>query len=919
VEGVGSSRSEDRNRPVGNVTFLFTDLEGSTRLWEEQPAAMETALAIHDARLRAAIEHHGGYVFTTAGDSFAVAFHSAEDAAAAAIDSQRALATPCGALTLRIRMGLHSGAASLRDGDYFGSVVNRCARLMSAGHGGQILVSAATRSLLDIDLDGAVELVDLGEHRLKDLREPEHIFELRHPDLPAGFPPLRTIEEFGSNLPIQLTEFVGRSTEISEVHQLLERHRLVTLTGSGGGGKTRLALQVAAESLEAHPGGTVLVELAAITDPQVVADEIAERVGAEPGPDTTPVSAAANRIGDRHMLLLLDNCEHVIDSVAESVDDLLRMCPSLRVLATSQQALDVAGEARYLVPSLGLPNRSDTAGAEHSDAVQLFCARAVAARSDFALGDDNIGAVVSICRQLGGIPLALELAAARVRMLSPAQISDRLDDRFRLLRVSGRGSAPRHQSLQAAMDWSYDLLPAVEQAVFRKLSVFAGNFSVEAAETVCEHDPAERVSVLEQLTALVDKSLVIPEHAPQETRYRLLDSVRAYGAEQLVQAGEAAATRARHWAYYLEVAEGLYVQRRSGELGAAIDGLSRDEDNIRKALRSTLDDGELESAARIIGAIGHLWYLEGVFREGIEWCREFFDADPDLSNEMLARPLHVYGTLLGSWKQPQAGAEMLRREADLLRGLDEPERLGSALNNLGNLLNDMGEADEAEASLLEAVEQFRLAGRSTALAVLSLGFGYFQTGRYDEASDMYSQALAEAAAEGNEYIIALTTASVGHVAVVSGDDLGVARERLVTSREKFTTIGVIPGIALCEQALGQLEREAGDIRAAANHLHQALEEPDAHWYLATKYWILQLVAGMVDDPHLARQLLRTSEDYYSGCIAPQPVWVRDDLIRTRRRWGLVVEETSTDNPLHGSDVDAVIELARAALDRLRAR
>lgn len=916
MDHASSDESEERHPPIGEVTFLFTDLEGSTHLWEDHPEAMTEALAIHDARLRTAITDHNGYVFSTAGDSFAVAFDSAVDAMTAAIAAQRALGSPCGALTLRMRVGLHTGVASLRDGDYFGSVVNRCARLMSAGHGGQVLISAATQALVDSKLGPGIDLVDVGEHRLKDLREPEHIFELRGPDLPSGFPPLRTLGGAARDLPVQLTDFVGRTHEISEVDRLLDDHRLVTLTGSGGSGKTRLALQVAADRLDRHPGATVLVELEAITDPQLVADEVAERVDATGTPDTTPTQAAVARIGERSMLLLLDNCEHVIDTVAELARELLLGCPNLRILATSQQALDIAGECRYRVPSLGLPDSSRAAEAVASDAVQLFATRASAARSDFVVDADNVDAVVSICRRLDGIPLAIELAAARVRVLSPEQIADRLDERFRLLSSTGRDIPPRHQTLRAAMDWSHDLLSETERAVVRRISVFAGDFTIEAAESVCEGDPVDTIDVLDHLTSLVDKSLVTPQHDRRETRFRLLDSIRAYGAERLEEADEADAVRARHAAYFTDVAERLYVQRRAGEIRPAIDGLTRDEDNIRAALRSTIDAGDLLSTARIIRAIGHLWYLEGLFREGIEWCQEFFDSDPRLSDEMLAGPLHVYGTLLGSWKQSEAGAEMLRREVDLLRGLDEPARLADALNNLGNLLNDLGRSDEAEAILHEAVEQFRLSGRSTALALVSLGAGYFQTGRYTDAEEMLARALDEATAGGNDYAIAVSAASLAQCMVISGGDLDEARSLSAASRAGFAALGVTPGIAFCELVLGHLEREAGNVRAAARHLRTALEEPDAHWYLATKYWIIQLTAGLVDDPQLADRLLATAEHHGAETDDAQPAWLQDDLTRTRALLGLPTDDGRGNPQVTGDDLEAVIDAARAELGRL---
>lgn len=891
--------------PSGEVTFLFTDLENSTQLWEAHPAAMEGALEVHDERLRAAVEARGGYVFTTAGDSFAVAFSSVDDALAATVDAQLRLLEPCGQLVLKIRTGLHRGVASLRDGDYFGSVVNRSARLMSAGHGGQILVSGAVRALVAGALPEGIDLLDLGEHRLKDLREPEHIYQVVHPDLAAEFAPLRTLRDQAAELPQQLTDFVGREEDLAEVHRLLDERRMVTLTGSGGSGKTRLALQVAADSVERYPGGVRLVELAPLTDPDIIADEVAGRVGAQPSPDTGTIRAITERIGDQQMLLLLDNCEHVIEPAATLCADLLRSCPRLRILATSQEALGISGEVRYRVPSLSVPDDADGAAAAESGAVRLFVDRAVAVRPDFQLDDDNVAAVVSICRHLDGIPLALELAAARVRVLSPEQIEVRLGERFELLGGGGRDRHPRQQTLRATMDWSHDLLSDEERAVFRRLGVFAADFTLEAAEAVCAGDPVDPFMVLDLVTSLVDKSLVSPEHSKDETRFRLTESVRAYASAKLAESGEEHAVRTRHSAHYRDVAEGLYVRRRGGDLPGAIDGLGRDEDNFRAALRCSLDDEDPETTARIIGAIGYLWYVEGLFREGIDWCAEFFATDPELDDELLARPLHLYGTLLGSWEQPRAGAEMLQREADLLRGLDEPARLGGALNNLGNLLNDMGRTEEAEVALREAIEQLRAGGESPALSYVSLGYGYLHGGRYDDAIAANRAVIEGPDSTSEEYAVALATLYLGQCAVLDGDVAG-GRSLVTEARESFLTLHVPPGIGYGDMVLGSVQRQLGDEAAAATHFLDALEEPDAHWYQATKYWILQLAAGLPIDRHVAAALVSTAESYYSRVEEPQPSWVLEDLELARDR-------LADAEPGAALGPEAAVEAARAAL------
>jgi class 3 adenylate cyclase len=415
----GDVSAKEGSPPDGSVTFLFTDVEGSTALWEGRPDEMEVALAEHDRRLRAAIAANGGYIFTTAGDSFAVAFDFADGAIAAAIEAQQMLLEPCGSIAIRVRMALHTGVASQRDGDYFGAVVNRAARLMSAAHGGQVLLSQATVSVLRGAPSAEVQLLDRGEHQLKDLLEPERIFEVRHGALPGEFPALRTLSASANALPAQPTVLIGRERELGEVRGLLDECRLVTLMGSGGAGKTRLALHAAAESIDDYPAGIRLVELAGVIDPAVVVDEIAERSGVRPASNVDAVEAIAERIGGQRMLLVLDNCEHLIEAVAEVVARLLRSCPELRVLTTSQVTLGVQSEVRYRVPSLGVPDTDDIGVISRSAATQLFVERARAVESGFDLDESNAGSVATICRRLDGIPLAIELAAARVSVLAP--------------------------------------------------------------------------------------------------------------------------------------------------------------------------------------------------------------------------------------------------------------------------------------------------------------------------------------------------------------------------------------------------------------------------------------------------------------------------------------------------------------------
>ena len=797
--------------PTGDVTFLFTDVEGSTGLWERQPDAMRIALEEHDRRLRAAIDAHNGYVFTTAGDSFAAAFTSVPDALAATIDAQLHLLEPCGDIDIRIRIGLHTGVASVRDGDYFGAVVNRCARIMSAGHGGQILLSGATATLVRSDLDPPVELVDLGEHRLKDLLRPEHIYRVRHPELADRFAPFRTLEGPSSNLPIQLTSFVGRERELTEVGGLLTSNRLVTLTGTGGAGKTRLALQVAADALDDFPDGIRLVELAPVSDPEVAIDEVAQRVGAVAVPDVSIGDTIASTIGGQRMLVVLDNCEHLVEPVADLVGRLLHACSDVRILATSRERLGVSGEAAYRVPSLAVPDDADLRHANESDAVTLFTERATLAKPDFAVTTDNVEAVVAICRRLDGIPLAVELAAARLRMLSPAQVAERLDERFRLLGGHERGALERHQTLQATIDWSYDHLSEAEQRLFDRTSVFAGSFSLEAAQGVCSDEDLDEFAVLELLAGLVDKSMIVPEEEGGLVRYRLLESMRMYGTAKLRLRTDDRDVVERHEEYYATMAEALQSLQRGGGLAEALTALETDEDNVRAALRSSLDQHRYEHAARIIGAAGYLWYTIGSFREGVEWCRELFAAEPDLSDEMLAAAIHNYATLLGSWDHAEAGAELMKREIEIRRRLGDPVRLAAALNNYGNFLDDLGQTQEAIVVLHESIENYRAGGESASIALTSLGGCYAREGDHPRAEALFRESLDEA---DDPYVVAVATTYLGESTAHQGR-WAEARALVQKGHDDFESLGVIPGIGHTEFFLALIDRADGDAVAAA--------------------------------------------------------------------------------------------------------
>jgi predicted ATPase/class 3 adenylate cyclase len=588
--------------PTGTVTFLFTDIEGSTRLWDRAATAMRTALARHDAIVRGAIESHGGHVFASGGDGFAAAFERAGAGLGAALAAQSQLGAevwPDGA-EVRVRMGLHTGEVEERDGDYFGPAVNRAARLMAVAHGGQVVCSEVTAGLAP-----EIPIADLGEHRLRDLDRPLRVFQVGG----GPFPPLRTLDAFPGNLPAQVTAFVGRDDEQRAVAKALEESRVVTLTGVGGVGKTRLALQVAADAVPGYADGAWLVELGGVADADAVEEVVATTLTVQPQPGQSLRESLISYLRMKRLLVVLDNCEHLLEPVGDFVDRAVRAAPRVTVLATSREALGVAGERVLGVRSLPMPaTDDDPVVIATADAVRLFVERAQSARADFALTADSAETVARLCRRLDGIPLAIELAAARVRSMAPAEIAARLDQRFRLLTGGTRRTASRHQTLRRAIDWSWDLAADDERAVLRRLSVCVGGFDLAAAESIGAGDAIDALDVDDLLGHLIDKSLVVADDLGETTRYRMLETIREYGLERLEEAGEVDQARARHARHYAAFAEEAGVGLRTAREREWLERTEQELDNLRLAVTWSADSGVPEFALRIVSSLA----LEGV-------------------------------------------------------------------------------------------------------------------------------------------------------------------------------------------------------------------------------------------------------------------------------------------------------------------
>jgi predicted ATPase/class 3 adenylate cyclase len=867
--------------PTGPVTFLLTDVVGSAKLWEEHPEAMRQALSRHDALAELLIRRHGGTLLKSRGegDSLFAVFARAQEAVLAAAAVQQALLPGVGDgdVRLSLRLALHTGQADQRDGDYYGAAVNRCARLRGIAHGCQILLSGATASLVRDGLPQPLRLRDLGEHKLKDLVLPEHVFQLVHPELPSDFPPLRPrdADSAFTNLPQPLTSFVGREREIAQIQERLPHTPLLTLTGAGGCGKTRLALEVAAGMQEDYTEGVWLAELASLSDaarvPLAVAGVL--RVREEPGRPILETLCAG--LSGKSLLLILDNCEHLIAACAELAQALLRGCPGVRLLVTSREALGINGEAVMKVPSLSLPDLdvvSVPAQMAQSEAVRLFVSRASAAEPPFTVTPRNAPAVAQICYRLDGIPLALELAAARVKVLSVEQIAQRLDDSFRLLTGGSRTALPRQQTLRALIDWSYDLLSGPESALLRCLSVFTGGWTLEAAEQVCAGEGVPAIDVLDLLGRLVDKSLVVVDEAGGTgRRYHLLQTVRQYSRDRLKERGEDEDVRSRHRDWFLALAEDAGPGRHGRDQRAWLDGLETEHDNFRAALDGCVLDGCGEACQRLAGALWHFWYVRGHLVEGGERlaralamddaptagraralcganCLALSRGDDDAARSLaeeglaisqernddgaVAEALKHLGMVARHRGDYGTGRALFENSLALYRELDCPQDIAHLLCCLGELAWLQGDLRRARAVQEESLRlsQEIGGGRDRGYALTNLGNVLLAEGRPDAALPLIEEGLAIFRSLSEKWAVAYGLWSLGNAALGMGQPSEAAslfREALslVRGLDSRWSIGFgLEALGLLAATQGQ-EARAVRLLSAGHALREYLHCP----------------------------------------------------------------------------------------------
>jgi predicted ATPase/class 3 adenylate cyclase/DNA-binding CsgD family transcriptional regulator len=714
--------------PTGTVTLLLADVEGSTRLWQTQPDEMTAAVARLDHTVGEIIGPHGGVrpVEQGEGDSFVVAFRRASDAVACALALQRAPLAP-----IRLRIGVHTGEVQMRDeGNYIGPTINRAARLRELAHGGQTVLSGSTHELVADSLPPDAWLTGLGTHQLRDLPRPERVSQLCHPDLRNEFPPLRASDPaVAHNLPVQLTSFIGRGAQINDVRQIVADNRLVTLTGAGGAGKTRLAVQVAAQMTGEFDGGVWYADLAPIVDPDLVPVAVVGAFGLPDQPGRSTMDTLLSFIADRQMLVVLDNCEHLLDACATLIIALCGACPRLTVVATSREPIGVAGEVSWRVPSLSLVD----------EAIELFTDRARRASPDFALTDHNAAAVAEICRRLDGMPLAIELAAARVPALSLDEIVDGLHDRFRLLTGGARTAVRRQQTLQASVDWSHALLTEPERVLFRRLAVFMGGFDLEAARAVGGSGEVQPYQVLDLLALLVDKSLVVAENTSGRTRYRLLETVRQYALEKLGESGEANTVRSRHRDHYTAMAALLDAPAPAGHK-RRLEQAEIEIDNLRAAFAWCNENSDTEGALALASSLQPLWVVRGRIQEGLAWIAAVLTDDVhkrEIAPAVRARML-ADKTILAAVVGAEPNVDQAEEALAIARNVDDPALLARALTACGSVSAFSPEV--ARPYINEAIELARTIGDRWRLSQV---LGWQTAGAYVAGDPIAARAAAE--------------------------------------------------------------------------------------------------------------------------------------------------------------------------------
>ena len=802
------------DKPTGNVTFLFTDIEGSTRLAQEFPESLPAAIEKHHSIMRKAIESNNGFVFETVGDSFCCSFEKAEDAVKAAIQIQINLSNEVCELSgqkgknclIRVRIGIHSGNAEWNGNSYMGYItLARTARVMSAAYGEQILISNDAYELCFPKLparsagggfgkeegESNISFRDLGERRLKDVIEPIRLFQVASKELREEFPPLKTLDARPNNLPVQLSGFIGRADEIKHAKELLKDNRLLTLTGTGGLGKTRFSLQVAADLIDDFANGVWFVELAAVSDPVFLAITIINDLGLKEEQKKTPEETLADHLKDKEILIVLDNCEQIIESCAKLAENLLLKCPKLKVIATSREGLNCIGEQTYRIPPLTLPDPNHKYTPEQLtqyESVRLFIERALAVNPKFRVTNENAPALVGVCSRLDGVPLALELAAARTKVLSVEKIFERLDDRFNLLTGGKRTALPRQQTLRALIDWSYDLLSENEKILWSRLSVFSGGWTLEAAEKVCSDETISKNDILELLSQLTEKSVIIYDET--KDRYRILESLKQYGIEKLSDGKE---IFLQHLNYFLELSKKAKPELLGEKTKFWMHKIEADNSNFISAIEWSVRNENSEKGILTAAALGRFWNITGQYSTGIRLIEIILESAGTLDKS--SSKVNVLNWI-GSFKSSQGDSEQAKKyfeeSLDIRKKIGDKYGIAESINKLGSFTFNQGDYEQSKKYYEESLCIFKGIGSKNGIAnsLNYLGNVAYGLGDFGQAKKYYEDSLAIYKDIVDKNGIAHSINNLGNAAFGLGD-FGKAIKLLSSAEKLLESMGVV--------------------------------------------------------------------------------------------------------------------------------
>lgn len=810
--------------PSGTVTFLFTDVEGSTKLAQKYPRTLYDALERHNTIMSGAIESNNGFVFKTVGDAYCCAFEKAEDAVRAAVTAQLKLAAEkWNDAEIKIRIGIHTGKAEWSGNNYMGYItLARSARIMSAAYGEQILISDETHKHIK-NKPGNISYRDLGERRLKDVIQPIRLFQILSPGLRGEFPPLKTLDARANNLPVQLTSFIGREKNISEIKELLNQNRLLTIVCAGGTGKTRLALQAGADLIDEYTNGVFVFEFAPVTEEELVIQPVMNSLGIREEEGKSPEDTLTEYLKEKEMLLIMDNCEHIINKCANLAELLIRKCPKIKIIATSREALNCQGEQTYRLSALSVPEQTSGITPEEiiqCESVRLFVERALTVNPGFRVTESNASALAEICRRLDGIPLAIELAAAKTNVISVEKIHQRLDDMFSLLSGVRRTVLPRQQTLRAMIDWSYNLLSEKEKILWSRLTVFSGGWTLESAEEICSDEKTGSYEILDLLGQLSQKSIISFNETNE--RYSMLETMKQYGEIKLEDSGELTAIKLKHLEYYSSLADRTKNLKISSPEWFSV--LDPDHNNFISAIESSVPAGKPETGALITESLNHFWEIRGYYSTGLKLIEVLLSDKKDLSKNSLAKLYMNYSHFFRIQGNYEKSRELNRKSLELLRETGSKNDIIIALHNAGNTEALTGNFSEAGRIFEESLKLSRECNfiSGIAFALNNLGNVALIKGDHEKAEAYTLESLEHHYKSGNSRDICFALDTLGNIMKEKGN-LEKAKKYLSESLEISRQIGDKSGIAFALYNLGSVYYCCGDEEKALEYANESLK------------------------------------------------------------------------------------------------